>query len=129
MFDLLFINRSGKEIFGIDEVSGLKCHKALREKNRPCENGTNLSLKKNQFYTWEYTNPLVRRHYLLKDKLILWEGKWACVKIAFDMTDREIETDNLRNFLEAESLITECTRYPNFHGLPDRSHVPEHEIP
>lgn len=109
-YDLLFINRSGKEIFGIDEVSGLKCYKALRGENHPCENCTNLYLKKNRFYTWEYTNPLVRRHYLLKDKLILWKGKWARVEIAFDMTDREIETNNLRNSLEAESLITECAR-------------------
>lgn len=109
-YDLLFINRSGKEMFGLSDISGMKCYRALQGKDQPCEFCTNARLKPKQFFTWEFTNPIVHRHYLLKDKLIDWEGKKARVEIAFDTTDGEIEKINLRNSLEAENLVTECAR-------------------
>ena len=109
-YDLLFINRSGKEMFGLGDISGMKCYRALQGKDHPCEFCTNDRLRHEQFFTWEYTNPLVHRHYLLKDKLIDWEGKKARVEIAFDTTDGEIEKINLRNSLAAENLVTECAQ-------------------
>ena len=109
-YDLLFVNQSGKEIFSLDDISGMKCYRALQGKKYPCEFCTNSLLKPEQFITWEYTNPLVHRHYLLKDKLIDWEGKKARVEIAFDTTDGEIEKINLRNTLAAENLVTKCAQ-------------------
>ena len=109
-YDLLFVNQSGKEIFSLDDISGMKCYRALQGKKYPCEFCTNSLLKPEQFITWEYTNPLVHRHYLLKDKLIDWEGKKARVEIAVDTTDGEIEKINLRNTLAAENLVTKCAQ-------------------
>ena len=109
-YDLLFVNQSGKEKFNLGDISGMKCYRALQGKDRPCEFCTNSLLSPEQFITWEYTNPLVQRHYLLKDKLIDWEGKKARVEIAFDTTDGEIEKINLRNTLAAENLVTECAQ-------------------
>lgn len=109
-YDLLFINRAGKEMFGLEDISGMKCYRALQGKDRPCEFCTTSRLRPNQFFTWEHTNPLLHRHYLLKDRLIDWEGRRARVEIAFDTTDGETEKINLRNSLAAENLVTECAQ-------------------
>lgn len=45
-------------------------------KDAPCEFCTTHLLKEGENYTWEFTNPLTRRHYILKDRLIEWENKY-----------------------------------------------------
>ena len=55
-----------------------------------------LFLKSGENYTWETTNPLTKRHYLLKDRLIQWEGRSARLEIAFDITETEAEKQSLK---------------------------------
>ena len=39
-------------------------------------------------YQWEFFNPIVKRHYLLKDKLVQWgERGLVRMEIALDVTD------------------------------------------
>lgn len=107
-YDLLFLNKAGIESFKVDQIKGQKCYKVLQKKDEPCEFCTNSYLKESENYTWEFTNPVTGRHYLLKDRLIEWEGKPARMEIAFDTTKSEEEKIKLRFTLEAEKIITEC---------------------
>lgn len=109
-YELLFVNRAGKKMFGIQELTGQKCYHALQGKNQPCTFCTNNYLKMDCFYTWEYTNTRVHRHYMMKDKLIDWNGRMARIEIAFDMTASENEKIGLKNALSAENLVTECAK-------------------
>ena len=58
----------------------------------------------------EYTNPLTRRHYILKDRLIQWEGRTARMELAFDTTESEKEKLQLKLTLEANEMITKCVQ-------------------
>lgn len=107
-YDLLFMNKIGKEEFGVFELQGQKCYEVLQGRKTPCDFCTNKYLNYDDFYTWEITNPLLRRHYLLKDKLLLWDGRPARVEIAFDITEKENQNWELRNALEAETMILDC---------------------
>lgn len=109
-YELLFMNKAGKDIFHIKNVKGLKCYKALYNKETPCEFCTNSFLNYNSFYNWEITNPLTKRHYLLKDKLIEWNGKKGHIQIAFDMTEKENQKKELSKALETECMITDCIK-------------------
>ena len=109
-YELLFINDAGRKIFQLDDLTGLKCYKALQGKDSPCEFCTNARLKIGETYTWEHTNPLTGRHYLLKDRLFDWEGRRVRLEIAFDMTESEKEKLLLKYTLDAEKMITECVR-------------------
>ncbi len=107
-YDLLFLNKAGMETFHVDSLEGKKCYRVLQGKEAPCEFCTTPHLKEGENYTWEYTNPLTRRHYILKDRLIEWEDRPARMEIAFDTTESEKEKQQLKFTLDAEKMVTNC---------------------
>ncbi len=109
-YELLFLNEAGRKTFGVKEISGQKCYRVLQGRDAPCEFCTNPHLVPGENITWETTNPITRRHYLLKDRLIQWEDRNARLEIAFDITEAEAEKQALKNALEAEQMVMECVR-------------------
>ena len=107
-FELLFLNQTGMECFHVDSLNGQKCYRVLQGKDAPCEFCTNSLLREGENYTWEYTNPITRRHYILKDRLLEWDGRRARMEIAFDTTESEREKQLLKFTLEAEKMVTDC---------------------
>lgn len=108
--ELLYMNKAGCEMFGVDKLHGQKCYKVLQGFDSPCPFCTNHLLSLDKPYTWEYTNPRAGGHYLLKDKLINWEDRTARLEIAFDITRNENEKIALQNTLDAEKVVMECIR-------------------
>ncbi|MFQ8705867.1 MAG: EAL domain-containing protein [Thomasclavelia sp.] len=109
-YELLFINDAGKKTFHITGNLHQKCYKVLQGFGEPCPFCPNAILKIDENYTWEYTNPLTKRHYLLKDRLIEWEGRIARMEIAFDITDTANEKNELRNRLNRDNVLIQCIR-------------------
>lgn len=109
-YDLLFINQTGKETFHVDSLEGKKCYRVLQGKDAPCEFCTSSFLKEGENYTWEFTNAITNRHYILKDRLIEWDGRPARMEIAFDTTEAEQEKIKLKFSMEADKMITDCVR-------------------
>lgn len=108
--ELLFINEAGRKTFGVTNLTEKKCYQALQGFNAPCSFCTTPLLVPGENYTWEYTNPLTKRHYLLKDRLIQWNNRPARLEIAFDTTEAETEKQILKNALDAEQMMMECVR-------------------
>lgn len=110
-YDLLYLNSAGKKTFGIpQETAGQKCYRLIQGREAPCPFCPNSHLKDGQVYSWEITNPVVGRHYQLKDQLTDWNGIPAKVEIAFDITDNENEKNALKRKLEVEDLLMRCVR-------------------
>lgn len=109
-YDLLLVNAAGRETFHLKDSQGLKCYQALQGRDAPCPFCTNARLNTETPYTWEYTNPLTQRHYLLKDKLIRWKGRLARLEIAFDITETENKKIALQNALDGDKMIMECVQ-------------------
>lgn len=109
-YELLFVNDAGKKSFHVDDITGLKCYKSLQGRDTPCPFCTNALLKPDENYNWEFTNPITKCHYMLKDRIIEWEGRKARLEIAFDMTQVENEKQRLQYALDAEYTVTECIR-------------------
>ncbi|MEA5003988.1 MAG: bifunctional diguanylate cyclase/phosphodiesterase [Christensenella sp.] len=109
-YELLYINSAGKKKFGIDSLHGKKCYQVLQGLDAPCSFCTNDKLCEESVYTWEFTNQMVGRHYLLKDKLVDWNGRKARIEIATDITENQQEKVALKNALQAEMVIQECVR-------------------
>lgn len=109
-YELLFVNEAGKKIFNINDEENLKCYEVLQGFDSPCSFCPNSILTKDENYTWEYTNPITKRHYLLKDRLMEWEGRTARMEIAFDITESTNEKIELKNGLNREHILVECIR-------------------
>lgn len=109
-YELLFVNQTGCQTLHLENYKHKKCYEVLQGKTSPCEFCTNDRLCDDNFYTWEFTNPSIGRHFLLKDKIIQWRGKTARMEIAFDITERELQKQKLKNMLDVQTLITNCVR-------------------
>ena len=109
-YELLFVNEAGKKTFHLDDLKGKKCYKSLQGLNSPCPFCTTPKLKPGENYNWEITNPLTKRHYMLKDRLIQWDGRKARLEIAFDMTLVEQEKEKLKYALDTETTMMDCIR-------------------
>lgn len=109
-YELLFVNQTGCQTLHLENYKHKKCYEVLQGKTSPCEFCTNDRLCDDNFYTWEFTNPSIGRHFLLKDKIIQWHGKTARMEIAFDITERELQKQELKNMLDVQTLITNCVR-------------------
>lgn len=109
-YELLFVNQTGYQTLHLENYKHKKCYEVLQGKTSPCEFCTNDRLCDDNFYTWEFTNPSIGRHFLLKDKIIQWRGKTARMEIAFDITELELQKQELKNMLDVQTLITNCVR-------------------
>lgn len=109
-YELLFVNQTGCQTLHLENYKHKKCYEVLQGKTSPCEFCTNDRLCDDNFYTWEFTNPSIGRHFLLKDKIIQWRGKTTRMEIAFDITERELQKQELKNMLDVQTLITNCVR-------------------
>lgn len=109
-YDLLFINEAGRDNFKVEDIRGKKCYKVLQGLDAPCPFCTNSKLKRGENYNWEFTNQLTKRHYILKDRLIDWDGREARMEIAFDTTQAENEKIKLKYALDMENMVVECIR-------------------
>lgn len=109
-YNLLFINQAGRETFHVDSLEGKKCYRVLQGKDAPCDFCTTPYLKEGENYTWEITNAITNKHYILKDRLIEWDGRPARMEIAFDTTESEKEKMQLKFSMEADKMITDCVR-------------------
>lgn len=109
-YELLFVNQTGCQTLHLENYKHKKCYEVLQGKTSPCEFCTNDRLCDDNFYTWKFTNPSIGRHFLLKDKIIQWRGKTARMEIAFDITERELQKQELKNMLDVQTLITNCVR-------------------
>lgn len=110
-YELLYLNKAGREVYGDNAVAGAPaCYRVLQNLDEPCPFCTNHLLKHESYYEWEFTNLTVNRHYLLRDTLIEWQGKPARLEIAFDVTDRQRESELFKFLADAGVATVECIR-------------------
>ncbi len=109
-YDLLFFNDTGLKTFGLESYEGKKCYEVLQGRSAPCEFCKTHVSPDGETYTWEHTNPVTGRHYMLKDRDVTWEGRPARLEIAFDITEVEQEKQDLKYTLKAEDMIMGCIR-------------------
>lgn len=90
-YEILYLNEFGKKVFGLTDIGkGRKCYEVLQGIDAPCPFCTNQFLNCETFYTWELTNPISHRHYLLRDKLIRWNGRLARLDSPSTLRKRKI---------------------------------------
>ncbi len=110
-YELYYLNKAALNLLGNPKKSewiGKKCYELLQGKNAPCEFCTNTHLTENNFYTWKYFNPLFKKTYWLKDKLIPVNSKLARLEIATDITKIISLEEQLQEKLNEEKLLVNC---------------------
>ena len=108
--ELLYLNAAGREMTGIYDYKGCKCHKVLMDRDTPCDGCRARSFTTEEYQAWEKLNPYLNRHFILKEKLIPWNGRIAALCVGIDVTEKEITTQRIQEKLDFEKNIVDCTQ-------------------
>ncbi|MCI5928808.1 MAG: EAL domain-containing protein [Pseudoflavonifractor capillosus] len=109
-YEMYYLNPAGRRLTGVHDYKGQKCYKVIQGRDDPCDFCTNSCLRKERFYIWEWDNKRLKRHFILKDKLIPWGGRLARLEIAVDITDREIISQAVREKLDFAENMLACAK-------------------
>lgn len=102
-YDLLYINRTSSETLQlpVEKAVGRKCYEVIQNRNSPCPFCNNSCLKTDEFYEWEFYNPFLRRSYMLKDRIIDWEGRRCRLELSIDNFSPEYRLEKMDREREA----------------------------
>ncbi|MEQ2444002.1 EAL domain-containing protein [Pseudoflavonifractor sp. CLA-AP-H29] len=109
-YELYYVNPAGRRMMGLRDYRGRKCYKALQGLDEPCPFCTNAVLKRDNFYIWDRQNEYCGRHFLLKDKIITYQGRRLRMEVALDITKHEVVSRTTQERLIFAQKIAGYTR-------------------
>jgi len=106
-YDLLYLNKAGRDMPGIKgkNYQGLKCHEFFFNSKEPCSFCTMHLLSRDKYYVWEKTIKSSGQHYMLKDKLLDWDGREARIEWAINLTEKQEQQNKLSSRLKIEKAL------------------------
>ena len=108
-YELLYLNRAGRDLPRLrgKDYKGEKCYDFLFGSNEPCDFCTMHLLSKDKYYVWERTIQESGYHYMLKDKLLDWDGRLARIEWAINLTEKDQQQKMLSSRLKIEKALLE----------------------
>lgn len=90
-YELLYLNQHACEVLGVPAAKavGRKCYEVIQGRTSPCPFCTNSKLNEDEFYEWEFQNPVLERTFRIKNRIIDWEGRRARLELSYDMYSTE----------------------------------------
>ena len=87
---LLYVNeRIAKTLNkSVADAAGKTCYEYLKGRTEPCENCFLHECNERDFTIKEYTSDMTGRSYLMRGKIILWQGRRALLEYLTDETER-----------------------------------------
>lgn len=113
-YELIYMNAKAREWFQIaspEDYKNKKCYAVLQNFPMPCPFCTNMQLIDDEFYEWDYYNPVVNKTFHLKDYIVKFEGRKYRVEIAIPddaVVDDEENEDEDKCALNPNFFINKC---------------------
>ncbi len=122
--ELIYLNERGLKKYGFEsneQLRGLKCHEVLQNNRIPCSFCTNSQLVPWHYTEWKIYNPIIKRHYMLKDTMIPCGDKRYRLEIAVDITQNEKISEAIQNYRDLEKVANEGIRHALESTTPDEA--------
>lgn len=120
---VVYMNKFGLKRMGyssLEDVLGKPCYEVIRMGSVPCKNCRNGKLKPGEFYEWEYKNPLLGQQYMLKETMVMSEGKHYHVLVAIDISSRD-ENLAVKQYQMHEKVVNDVLRNALVEPTPEKS--------
>lgn len=109
-YEILYMNQHLRESLGYgssEAYVGRKCYQVLQGSDQPCSFCTNSMLRSGEMISWTHKNPLLGKHYLLKDSLVHYNGRQYRIEIAIDINDNRPSIPP-GFYTHSENILNEC---------------------
>ncbi|WP_242847430.1 hybrid sensor histidine kinase/response regulator [Dorea sp. D27] len=90
-YELLYVNQVACTTLQTpkEKILGRKCYEVIQDRSEPCPFCTNPYLSKDKFYEWEFDNKALGRTFMIKNRIIEWNGRRARIELSCDMLSTE----------------------------------------
>ncbi|HFL2567805.1 TPA: diguanylate cyclase [Clostridioides difficile] len=104
-YELLYLNKHSCNTLqaSANELIGRKCYEVLQGRTSPCPFCTNSYLKKDDIYEWEFYNKKLKRTFIIKDRMLNWQGRRVRIELSYDMYSAEYKL--AKKDQERESIL------------------------
>ncbi len=109
-YDVIYMNKKLRDSLGgafHKEYMEEKCYRVLQGYSSPCPFCTNSLLRKGKIVSWTHKNPVLDKRYLVKDSMLMYEGRQCRIEMAIDV-DTEVENTKSYYYARSESILNEC---------------------
>ena len=123
-YELLYMNKKARELYGfksMEDLAGRRCHELIMGCKEPCAICNNKELMPGYFKEWSYYNPLVGRHFELKDTMLEDGGRRLRMELAVDSTAQKQQSRAIDSYQKMEALANEGLRVALQAETPDQS--------
>ncbi len=122
--ELIYMNRKLLKMYGfhsLEEIAGKKCHEVLQNCSEPCAICNNRELSEGYFREWGYYNPILEKQLVLKDTLLVEDGRRCRMELAMDADAPEWGNNALHSYQSLEKQVNEGLRLALQAPTPDRT--------
>ncbi|EQI18914.1 diguanylate cyclase domain-containing protein [Clostridioides difficile] len=104
-YELLYLNKHSCNTLqaSANELIGSKCYEVIQGRTSPCPFCTNSYLKKDDIYEWEFYNKKLKRTFIIKDRMLNWQGRRVRIELSYDMYSAEYKL--AKKDQERESIL------------------------
>jgi diguanylate cyclase (GGDEF)-like protein len=123
-YELVYMNRRARQQYGVEQASDYKgklCYEILQQGTSPCYFCNNAALREHQFEEWTYENHILKQKFLLKDTLVVEDGRKYRLEIAIDITGKSVDNATVDDYVNHEEMINEALRISLLQTNPDES--------
>ena len=122
--ELVYMNKKTLALHNlnsVEELAGKKCYELLQNSSVPCAICNNNELCEGKFTEWQYYNPLKNRSYVIKDTMVIDEGRRYRLELAIDNRLQEQKYEMFLEQQNIEALANEAMRIALKAETPDLS--------
>lgn len=122
--ELVYMNKKALALYNlnsVEELAGKKCYELMQHSSSPCAFCNNDKLEEGHFVEWQYYNPIVNKHYVLKDTMITDGNKRYRVDFAFDNSEHEQKQQLFLVNQSQETIATEGIQLALKAETPDKA--------
>lgn len=122
--ELIYMNKKTLEMYNLHsvaELAGKKCYELLQCNSTVCAICNNDELEEGSFREWQYYNPIVNKYYVLKDTMIMDNGRRYRMEIAIDNSIQEQKYQMFLEQQDQEALANEGMRLALRSETPDKA--------
>jgi diguanylate cyclase (GGDEF)-like protein len=122
--EIVYMNRKARQIYGFNsekDYKGKLCYKVMQDGSSPCFFCNNDKLREKSFEEWNYENPVLGQKFILKDTLVVEDGRRYRMELAIDVTNKEQDKKIIKGYVSNEAMINEGLRISLLTTIPEES--------